>query len=366
MTFKKLLLGSAVAVTMGGVAQAADLPVAEPIDYVRVCDAFGNTYWYSPGTDTCLSVTGYVRLDTRIAAGISPATATSAVGNWKFLTKAALTVQAKSMTEWGPLVGYIRVAMTSDNNLAPPQTVPAGNAITGINNNVVAEEYYGSIGNLLFGFTESTYQYGYNVPFRPINNFGLLRLGNTDQVRFSFAANGWGIAVAAEDPRDRALATNVATMAFPDVVARLTGAVGAVSGQLSAGFGSRAVRNTWGVQGGLTFNLSSIAAGDSLKIVAAWSNTSPEWVSGGLADDGVGTYWSVLGTFQHVFNAQWAAAIYGAWAAGPVSGNAAQAAFVAQFTPVTNFTISGEVAWVRAQGAAAGALNGTVRFQRSF
>ena len=61
MRLKALLLGSATALAVAGGAQAADLSVAEPVDYVRVCDAFGTGYWYVPGTDVCIKIWGLVR-----------------------------------------------------------------------------------------------------------------------------------------------------------------------------------------------------------------------------------------------------------------------------------------------------------------
>ncbi len=64
MKFRTLLLGTAAALAVSGAAQAADLAIAvEPIDYVKICDAFGVGYWYIPGTDTCLKIGGYVQLD---------------------------------------------------------------------------------------------------------------------------------------------------------------------------------------------------------------------------------------------------------------------------------------------------------------
>ncbi len=63
--FKGLLLGSAAALTgVAGVsgARAADLPAraAAPIEYVRICDAYGAGFFYIPGTETCLRVGGLV------------------------------------------------------------------------------------------------------------------------------------------------------------------------------------------------------------------------------------------------------------------------------------------------------------------
>ncbi len=38
---------------------------AEPMEYVRVCDAYGTNYYYSPGTETCINAdTGATRQDT--------------------------------------------------------------------------------------------------------------------------------------------------------------------------------------------------------------------------------------------------------------------------------------------------------------
>jgi hypothetical protein len=59
MNIKSLLLGSAAALAAVSGAQAADAIVAaepEPMEYVRVCDAFGTGYFYIPGTETCLKI----------------------------------------------------------------------------------------------------------------------------------------------------------------------------------------------------------------------------------------------------------------------------------------------------------------------
>ena len=59
MNIKSLLIGSAAALTAVSGAQAADAIVAaepEPMEYVRVCDAFGTGFFYIPGTETCLKL----------------------------------------------------------------------------------------------------------------------------------------------------------------------------------------------------------------------------------------------------------------------------------------------------------------------
>ena len=66
---KSLLLGSAAGLVAVAGAQAADLPVkAKPVEYVKVCSLYGAGFWYVPGTDTCLKVGSYVRVQTEFDA----------------------------------------------------------------------------------------------------------------------------------------------------------------------------------------------------------------------------------------------------------------------------------------------------------
>ena len=70
MNIKSLLLGSAAALVAVSGARAADAVVVaepEPVEYVRVCDVYGAGFYYIPGTETCLKVSGYIRYD--IGAG---------------------------------------------------------------------------------------------------------------------------------------------------------------------------------------------------------------------------------------------------------------------------------------------------------
>ena len=62
---RTLLLGSAATCVAGGAALAADLPTrkAAPVQYVKICDAYGAGFFYIPGTDTCLRVGGLVLAD---------------------------------------------------------------------------------------------------------------------------------------------------------------------------------------------------------------------------------------------------------------------------------------------------------------
>ena len=68
---KSLILGSAAGLVAMSGAQAADLPVkAKAVEYVRICSLYGAGFFYIPGTDTCIKLGGYVRIDTTFNGGI--------------------------------------------------------------------------------------------------------------------------------------------------------------------------------------------------------------------------------------------------------------------------------------------------------
>jgi hypothetical protein len=49
---------------------AADLPLkAKAVEYVRVCSLYGAGFFYIPGTDTCIKLGGYLRVDTTFNGG---------------------------------------------------------------------------------------------------------------------------------------------------------------------------------------------------------------------------------------------------------------------------------------------------------
>ena len=62
---KSLLLGSAAGILAVAGASAADLPSKKgpAVEYVRICDAYGAGFFYIPGTETCLRISGYVRAE---------------------------------------------------------------------------------------------------------------------------------------------------------------------------------------------------------------------------------------------------------------------------------------------------------------
>jgi len=117
-----ILMSSAAALAAFSSAQAADAIVAaepEPVEYVRVCDAYGSGYFYIPGTETCLKISGYIRFQVNAGPNASVTKGNgSTVANdsdWDAYTRGQVQFTAKSDTEYGPLTGVIVLQTNADN-----------------------------------------------------------------------------------------------------------------------------------------------------------------------------------------------------------------------------------------------------------
>jgi hypothetical protein len=112
MTMKSLLLGAAAGLLTVSVAQAADLPMAkaEAVEYVKVCQEHGEGFFYIPGTDTCLRVSGEVRADYRFFNR-----ETRADDVTDFRTQGRIKFDARTATEYGTLRSFFQVnALAND------------------------------------------------------------------------------------------------------------------------------------------------------------------------------------------------------------------------------------------------------------
>src|SRR6266446_5767631 len=120
---KRVLLGSAAGVFAVAGAQAADLPVkAKPVEYVKVCSLYGAGFWYVPGTDTCIKIGAFVKLQTHYNAnsggpsmmGVAANGAGDTGGrhdrtdttNFTFNNRNAVSFDMRTQTEYGTLRSY--------------------------------------------------------------------------------------------------------------------------------------------------------------------------------------------------------------------------------------------------------------------
>src|SRR5690606_2605708 len=111
------------ALVMSGPAFAADaivMPEPEPMEYVRVCDVYGAGFFYIPGTETCLKISGYGRY---VIGGTSDDGDAGTTPNWYGFApdhytkqvRARVNFDARAETEWGTLRSYIRVQGDYEN-----------------------------------------------------------------------------------------------------------------------------------------------------------------------------------------------------------------------------------------------------------
>ncbi|MFB0490529.1 hypothetical protein ABIE45_003115 [Methylobacterium sp. OAE515] len=108
---KSSLLGSAAAFAAVGAAHAADLPVkkAVPIEYVRVCGAYGAGFFYIPGTDTCLRVSGRARFEGGYQTSYTRQSGTNSGDTSGYQGRMRINLDARTQTAYGTLRAFVRL-----------------------------------------------------------------------------------------------------------------------------------------------------------------------------------------------------------------------------------------------------------------
>jgi hypothetical protein len=157
MNIKSLLLGSATAFAVVSGAQAADAIVAaapEPMEYVKVCDAFGTGYFYIPGTETCLKISGHVRWQLNYSN--APLVTTTNPGykwsSYNTNTQYRLNFDAKNDSEVGTVYSWLQIR-GSDTAVAG-SGINTGSTFNGVRTYFYAGIDAGTVG-LELGFYDS-------------------------------------------------------------------------------------------------------------------------------------------------------------------------------------------------------------------
>src|SRR6201992_2564215 len=203
---KSLILGSsAVIVGMSG-AQAADLPVkAKAVEYVKVCSLYGAGFYFIPGTDTCIKIGGYMRIDTNFnTSGVYDAPAwsgDSGSGNRFYdridsRSRMALTVDTRTASEYGVVRTFMQGDFQFQNFITQNPSVNGVNAASpvtatnlgGLNNGLLSSDGGGYVAvEYVFiqfaGFTFGKSSSAYATPWNgyPGNNTSFL-IGGNDSV----------------------------------------------------------------------------------------------------------------------------------------------------------------------------------------
>jgi hypothetical protein len=184
MNIKSLLLGSAAAVVAVSGARAADAIIVaepEPVEYVRVCDAFGTGFFYIPGTETCLRIHGYVRFDV-FGGELFENTSATGDGTYNINSRLSLRTSTASETELGTLRTYTETRF----NFADTDTVPGYTHGTSVSLNFA----WIQLGGLRVGKDESLFTTWTGYAGAVINDTPLGGYGPFDTNLISYTYNG--------------------------------------------------------------------------------------------------------------------------------------------------------------------------------
>jgi hypothetical protein len=237
---KSLLLGAAAGLVAVSAASAADLPAkAKPVDYVKVCSQYGEGFFVIPGTDTCLDIGGYVRVDYYVEDD------TNTANTSRTKTRAQLNLDARSQTSHGTLRSFIELRYEIGSG--------AGAQIR-LNRAFIQWAGF-TFGRALsmFDFYDSANVYGIDSATQGSGQ-------TTTVLAYTMEfGNGWGATISLEDGTFRR--TNPAAFyaghEFPDIVAAVT--YDQSWGSFKASFAARQLKDAAGVfdQWGLAYQLGA-------------------------------------------------------------------------------------------------------------
>jgi len=333
MNIKSLLLGSAAAMTAVSGASAADAIIAaepEPVEYVRICDAFGSGYFFIPGTETCLRLSGYARF--RVFSDDDADSYSSSI-------RGRLTLDAKEDTEMGELHARLRFQATSTS---PVDSDPA----TGL------DQGYLQLGGLFAGYTESAWVYSTNGGASGFGTFGIYDgaygYRQNNMLQYQFNGDSWFAAISLEDNADSSTWT-------PDVVGRLGGVF---SGVTIFGVAAYDESNAVGSEEfGLKLGLNSDIGANGSLIVQGYYATGATIYGANVSKAVGGTSttftpeWSILAGYRQDLNddvrlwvnGQYFSDLYSGASGGNTGANAWSIGAGMDWSPVNNFTVTADV-----------------------
>jgi hypothetical protein len=198
MKLKSLLLGSAAVMVAVTGARAADAIIIEPepVEYVRVCDAYGSGWWYIPGTEYCLKLDGEVRVQYDVLSYHDELNTDDETSYHDWDYRARLNVRARNETEYGTLASRIRFEANgggdNHNDLVSNAEGP-GDA------NAIVDWAVISLAGFRVGYADSYWatagSYGY-YNARYDGNYGFTTNLFFD---YTYAANGWTATIGVAD-----------------------------------------------------------------------------------------------------------------------------------------------------------------------
>lgn len=326
---KSLLLGSAAALVAGAGALAADLPArrAAPVEYVRICDAYGAGFFVIPGSDTCIKIGGRVRADfaasqrstTYNAAFFNPNTniATNSVAidgdsanlyGWE--ARGRIDFDARTPTAWGTVQAVASLRLSRTTGILQSQSL--GLVGGGASQGSTLEAAYIRFAGFTFGASRD------NFSFMPSTFYGAGHWASfangAKQIAYTAVlGGGFSATLAVQDLGDTTGGARNVNTWFPPVGAAVTttppglfayntlpqinarvdwdqawgsaalmGAISTVNqtnntGILGTTGDASADKTVWAIGAGVKINLPMIAAGDVLYLNGAYADGMTEY-----------------------------------------------------------------------------------------
>jgi hypothetical protein len=244
---KRVLLGSAAGVFAVAGAQAADLPVkAKPVEYVKVCSLYGAGFWYVPGTDTCIKIGAYTKLQTEYNATNGPFMIGVAnngtsenggrhtrtdTGEFTWNARGVLSVDMRQQTEYGTLRSYIDVGEQTQSTSAVGGNT-ALNVTTSLFNSRAFIQFAGFTAGRMRSFFDLYFQGNYAFASQRFGNDtspnGIVGIAYTWQFGGGLSASvsledgGFGVGSRGRSTTNLALGATTTTSAGPLGVSTIT------------------------------------------------------------------------------------------------------------------------------------------------
>ena len=214
MIFKSFLFGSAAAIISVSGANAAEPIAVEPepmVEYVRICDTYGVGFYYIPGTEVCLRVSGYMRYDIGVGDLLGREGNTGDETYYK-RARFQLRVDARTETDLGTLRAYLAYHFQYTTNTATEIVDVVVDPVTGEPVLVTADIFdarddpavefaYIELGGFRVGATDSYFSTFTDYAGGVIND-DLIPYGpfRTHQISYTFnAGNGFTLGAALEE-----------------------------------------------------------------------------------------------------------------------------------------------------------------------
>ncbi len=346
---KSLLLGSAAGLIAVGGAQAADLPVkAKAVEYVKICSLYGAGFYYIPGTDTCIKLGGYLRVDVLANTNSDASGNMTGAGGAKnrytnaftWRSREDLNIDTRTATEYGVVRTFFDAVFTwtsggyvgAGNGSTTYDSAPAGTSGSGSVAGGALGVYYAFI--QFAGFTMGKAVSQFSAPWTnyPGNNFDALVGGGgtvTGVNQFNYTADfGQGISfnIGVQDPTQyyQAGVNNLAVpgafgygtsdyagTSYPDIVAmvRVDQAWGLFQASVAAHNNHMAyysptgietnghADDKWGWAGQLALSIKNIptGAGDTINVQGVYTNGATRYNIQDLTQAGATTMYGNTG-----------------------------------------------------------------------